>query len=161
MRATSIFIFIFLLGSPSVFAKPSQPILTQLTLTSVKNLGKSIDYEVDFQCRPLTNSKSILFTLSLPKDFTLEQGFSRWEGYLNAQEIFNQKFIIRGVSDKKGQIVISTKMTMQNKAISFKKTSLILSQQTTLKKASPLTFSTGSGIKDRLKRKYKGRTIRE
>jgi len=157
MKRTFYLLTCLLFFTPFVFAKPKQPIDTQLVLTSTLVQGNNIEYTLVYQCRPWVNSKNISFKLNLPTGFDLEEGFSYWEGELKSNILFSREFKVKALNTIKGKLQINAIMKLEN-AQSVKISSIELSSSSIKKKSSPLPFNFGSsprkskGMRKRIRR---------
>ena len=100
--------------STSLLAKPSAPMLNKLHLTSINQESDASIYDVQVDFTPLRESQRVKFSLKIPKDFTLLEGFSYWEGTLDSGKSFQKLLKLKGPLGKEGKVELMATMEMDN-----------------------------------------------
>lgn len=146
MNRLALLLLALFMTTSSITAKPRQPLDAQLLLTSSSTTDDKSTYTLTFQCRPWIDSDKIKFQLDLPKEFELLEGFSFWEGQLNANTLFTKEIILKAPANKKGLIKVIAIMTNENSQ-SVKVNQVNLETDKIRSKNTELPFSYGSGSK--------------
>jgi len=96
-----------------VWAKPRAPMVNKLHLTSIEQDKDTNIYQVQLDFTPLTDSNRVIFSLKVPQNFKLIEGFTYWEGYLKSSESFQKILKLQGPLGIDGKIELAATMEME------------------------------------------------
>ena len=118
----------------TLHAKPQAPIEMSFEQKKMEPLGEEARYECEVHFKPLSSSDIVIVKMKVPESCQLLEGFSYWEGVLEAGESLVKKVVVQGRVDQVHPLNVVAKMEMGS-AVAMKSLDLRLNSALELSKA--------------------------